>query len=52
MFLTLVWNLPCDDDNEPRYITFEGSPKDCIAQANAFIGDGIYVKRIILMGEK
>ena len=52
MFLTLAWNLPCDDDNEPRYITFDGSPKHCQDQANAFIGDGIHVSRIILMGEK
>jgi hypothetical protein len=48
MFLTLQYIT----EDEPRFITFEGSPKDCQTQANAFIGDGIYVNRIILIGEK
>ena len=48
MFLTLVYDL----DDDPWPITFDGTPKECQDQANAFIGDGIYIKRIIVMGEK
>ena len=48
MFITL--QLAMEDG--PEFITFDGTPKECQDQANAFIGDGIQVKRIILMGEK
>jgi hypothetical protein len=48
MFLTLQYLI----DDEPRFITFDGSPHDCQTQANSFIGEGLYVNRIILIGEK
>ena len=48
MFLTLQYLI----DDEPNFITFDGTPKECQDQANAFIGDGIYINRIIVMGEK
>jgi hypothetical protein len=48
MLLTLV----CKIDEAEFPITFGGTPKDCQDQANAFIGDGIFVKRIILFGDK
>jgi len=48
MFLTLQYLI----DDEPHFITFDGTPKECQDQANAFIGDGIYINRIIVMGEK
>jgi hypothetical protein len=48
MFLTLKYLI----HDEPDFITFDGTPKECQDQANAFIGDGIYINRIIVMGEK
>lgn len=48
MFLTLEYVM----DDEPHFITFDGTPRDCQNQANGFIGDGIHVSRIILIGEK
>jgi len=48
MFLTLKFLM----DDEEHFITFEGSPKECQDYANGFLGDGLYVKRIIVMGEK
>lgn len=48
MFLTLKFLT----DDEEHFITFEGNPKQCQDQANAFISDGIFVTRIVVMGEK
>ena len=48
MFLTLIVEI----DGTKHPITFDGSPKDCQTQANAFLGDGMQVTRIIVMGEK
>lgn len=47
MFLTLKFRM----DDEIHFITFDGTPKDCQDQANAFIGDGITLDRIVLIGE-
>lgn len=51
MFLTLLCHID-RERLEPHPITFDGTPKECQDQANAFIGDGIFVTRIILIGEK
>ena len=48
MFLTLRFEM----DEAEHFITFDGTPKDCQDQANAFIGDGIFVTRIVVIGEK
>jgi alkanesulfonate monooxygenase SsuD/methylene tetrahydromethanopterin reductase-like flavin-dependent oxidoreductase (luciferase family) len=48
MLLTLVFEM----DGERRPITFDGTPAQCQDQANAFIGDGLQVVRIIIFGEK
>ncbi len=48
MFLTLV----CELDGNTHWMTIDGDPKDCQDQANAFIGDGIFVTRVVLIGEK
>ena len=56
MFITLqlaMWD-------GPQFITFDGTPKECQEQVNAFLGwnetlsegKGIMINRIILMGEK
>jgi len=47
MFLTLKFLM----DDAEHLITFDGTPKECQDQANAFIGDGIFVQRVIVMGE-
>lgn len=39
------------NDNQ-HFFTAEGSPKDCQTQINAFLGDGLFVERIVVIGEK
>lgn len=39
-------------DDHQYFYTAEGSPKDCQDQINAFLGDGMFVERITVIGEK
>lgn len=51
MLLTLVCHID-RERLEPYPITFDGTAQQCQDQANAFIGDGIFVTRIIIFGDK
>ena len=48
MFLTLKFEM----EGEEHFITFDGTPKDCQDQANAFISGGLLITRLVVIGEK